>query len=65
MELIMKAEVSGKLLVGTCGNCGGPVYMPDKLLEDTPSRKCRWCGAYAKEQEKQRSTAYGPVLDMY
>lgn len=45
-------------IVGTCGNCGGPVVMPTiwhSILK--PPRICKNCGVHATED-------YGPVLPM-
>lgn len=45
-------------IVGTCGNCGGPVQTPDMwggIIPPTPT--CMRCGATAANQ-------YGPVIPM-
>lgn len=46
------------MLIGTCGNCGGPVEVPDiwmGIYRPTPT--CRVCGAVPER-------AFGPVIPM-
>ena len=46
------------VIVGTCGNCGGPVQIPECWGGSTPPpKKCAHCGATAKPN-------FGPVLPM-
>lgn len=42
-------------VIGTCGNCGGPVEMPSMMVD--PVARCRVCGASPRD-------AYGPVIPM-
>ena len=45
-------------IIGTCGNCGGPVEVPKAWLGiDPPVPTCRSCGATL-------ARLYGPVLPM-
>lgn len=42
-------------VIGTCGKCGGPVVMPQLMVN--PVACCQSCGARAKN-------AHGPVIPM-
>lgn len=45
-------------IIGTCGNCGGPVEVPHAWYATIPpTPTCRDCGATAKP-------SYGPTLPM-
>jgi hypothetical protein len=45
------------MIVGTCGNCGGPVVMNITWLQVEPRPTCRDCGAMAKNK-------YGNTIEM-
>lgn len=48
-------------LIGTCGNCGGPVETPDAWLGILPPpAACQSCGSTPKKSYEP----YGPVLPM-
>lgn len=42
-------------IIGTCGNCGGPVEIPSMMVNPVP--KCTKCGATPKN-------LFGPKIDM-
>jgi len=45
-------------VIGTCGNCGGPVVVPFAIWKVGPvTPKCRDCGSVPAQ-------AYGPVIPM-
>ena len=48
------ASWSDEKIIGTCGNCGGPVVKP-RISPSSPY--CRDCGASVKR-------GYGPVIPM-
>lgn len=51
--------MSDKRVIGTCGNCGGPVeaYIFLHYVGPMPPPKCHQCGA-------EPANAHGPVIPM-
>jgi len=53
----MDAIPADHIVLGTCGNCGGPVTMPSSWMGILqPPKRCRRCGATAAE--------HGPRMPM-
>lgn len=45
-------------IIGTCGNCGGPVGFSDGWMSTEPEKpKCRSCGSIPKN-------VFGPTIEM-
>lgn len=49
-------------IVGTCGNCGGPVISP--MMWAGSGNPTRWCVCCGKHPNPVVYPAYGPILEM-